>query len=177
MVFRKRKKQLRASLIVVLLASLSAVAQNRSSLPQWQEFAYAGDGFAISAPGAPKVHQDPRNAGVTVYGWQFGADERGSVHAGPRPQCMQVLAEFKEALRTGVSKTGTPITGKLITLDGNPGFESVEHNKSGFQLRERVYCVQKNAYAIMGVWREGQPESPMLTHWMDSFRLIPAKGK
>jgi hypothetical protein len=158
-------------LIVVVSSSFLLTQGNKPSDSVWREYTYPADGFAISAPSQPNIHPDPQAADVAVYSWRFGTDAAGSVHAGVRPNCLEMIGAFKETLRTGTNKYGMRAVGKEISLEGHPGIESREE-KNGRQLREHIYCVGQKAYDITGIWIAGQPEPTVITRWLNSFRLV-----
>ena len=54
-------------LALVSALSFAGLAFGQSGKAQWKEYVFASDGFALTAPYAPKPHPDANIADATVY--------------------------------------------------------------------------------------------------------------
>jgi hypothetical protein len=112
----------RSWLLLLLVLACGALAQ-KSTAPQWKEYAYPDAGFAVTAPVSPRVYPDPKAPDVRIYRWELAPNVLFVIHSGNRPNCLQVVEKLKAALQSGETKGLVPGSMKDISLNGNPGVE------------------------------------------------------
>ena len=171
MFLHERYLSLRISVLMALPLLLTSVAPAQRGgagrARRWQEYTYPTQGFAVSAPAAPNIGPDPQTPEVTVYRWLFGADLRGSIHAGVRSDCAETLARLKKP-----GTDGAPSAVKDVELNGRHGLETTGETKTGQHYRERIYCAGDRAYDIIGEWGANKTEPLALSRWLNSLRLM-----
>src|SRR5215831_13652621 len=97
----------RSWLLLLLVVACGALAQ-KSTGPQWKEYAYPDAGFAVAAPVSPRIYPDPKAPDVRSYQWDLAPNISFVVHSGNRPNCFQVVENFKATLQGGDSKGIVP---------------------------------------------------------------------
>jgi len=164
-------------------AFLMIAAFSQSS--QWQEYVYAEDGFAISAPSKPGlIVFDPKkdvaepykrsipktattkhmyavalglDSGLTVTYWLLSPEDKRT------PE--QVLADEKKLFNDIISE-------KPVALGKFPGIE-IEGEFDGRHIKRRTYLVGRKLYALAGLSTRANKALPdELQRWYDSFRLV-----
>jgi hypothetical protein len=156
--------------------------------PQWREYAYPKDGFAITLPEKPDPHKAPQFSDGTIYTVHFGRDVTFSLHVGTFPTgCGDVFDEYLTAVRRSIPqmKKGE-WTGSNPSFRGDPssvrerdveGYLTVEHEQEvrtgeeTFSSYERWQCVDKKLYVFTAKWPGGLVRPNAVGQIVDSFRL------
>jgi len=164
--------------------------------PEWKEYAYADDGFAISAPLEP--HTSPhyidggRGEGLLGHSYFFSLPRqmkngtyRFLLEAISRREIdqrtpEQVLEKAKDiyASYLGTSfKYATPATvifEKPISIGKYPGIE-FEMQHDNLRYLGRFYVVDRRVYSLTVGTQTQVPFPEEMQRWYNSFRLIEPK--
>jgi hypothetical protein len=166
--------------------TVTAAADSASAGDAWNDYVYAVDGFAISAPVAPILEKQNIHAanGTTegrMYAIQTGDDNAFIVSVIARGDAdqrsdQQVLDEARMgALRRANAIVLVqsnislgPYRGSQIDLETQNG-EAAGTNK---RIRDRFFVVGRRLYQLMAVAPTGEPLPVGTGRWFDSFRLV-----
>jgi len=147
-------------------------------MPAWKEYAFADDGFAISAPYAPVLKSKPvatpagqvqmhlysidltSGSGVMINVTNYGKDNKLS------PAALQLT---KDATVQSIS--AKLLSERDISLDSNPGIE-FEMGTESYRARSRYYIVESKLVAIVSYAGGGRPLPPDTSRILDSLRLL-----
>jgi hypothetical protein len=166
---------------LIALGATAALAET-----PWQEYVYADDGFAISAPAEPSQEQFPiyvvgGTANAHVYSIAASGDSEFMVYIFKRhPDDKRSEVQFHEHAQQGAVGA---VKGKLhakseLALGNYRGaemeFESQhgEADRKNHHVRSRYYLVGRLVYHLMAVAPVGQPLPADTNRWFASFRLI-----
>lgn len=147
-------------------------------IPEWKEYEFPSDGFAISAPSRPSFKSQAQNtaagqveqhlysidlsndAGVIINVVDYGKDAKLS------PSGLQ------DAKRAGAEVMKAKVSSeKAISLDSNPGLE-FELSSESYRSRCRYYIVGNKFVAITSYAGQGMPLPAGSTRILDSLRLL-----
>src|SRR5215813_7058320 len=148
-----------ASLLVLAIAGAwLAAALPQNTQKDWKEYAYNGDGFAVSAPSEPvmtKQEKETPTGNVEVHNY--------AIELGNNSGVMLSSAEIKGAegvdpkLLLQNAKTGAVTamnakitTEKEITLETNPGVQ-FEAESENFHVRARMYMIKGKLLTLLAV--------------------------
>lgn len=161
----------RDCLLLLLILVCGAPAQ-KSTGPQWKEYAYPDAGFAVTAPASPRIYPDPKAPDVRTYHWDLAPNISFIIHSGNRPNCFQVVEKFKAALQTGDSKDIVPGSMKDISLSGYPGVEYEWREGTVRTTLSHLYCAKERAYHLALAYPASQARPAMADRLFSSFRLL-----
>jgi hypothetical protein len=161
----------RSWLLLLLVLACGALAQKKAG-PQWKEYTYVEDNFAIRAPASPGIYPDPQASDVQIYRWALAPGVIFTVHSGVRPNCLNVLATFKSASLK--SKYGETIPGSIkdISLNGYKGLEYEMVLVTGRRAFERLYCTKEKSYSVTVAYPGKQSKPVEADRMFSSFRLL-----
>jgi hypothetical protein len=163
----------KSCLLLLLVLVCGALAQ-KSAGTQWKEYAYPDAGFAVTEPVGPRIYPDPKAPDVRVYHWDLAPNILFVIHSGNRPNCLQVVENFKAALQRGDSKDIVPGSMKDISLSGNPGVEYEWREGTARRTLSRLYCAKEKAYDLTVAYPASQAKPIMADRVFSSFRLLNA---
>jgi hypothetical protein len=151
----------RAALLIAAMVVIGACA------PKWREYAYPGQGFAISYSATPKATQKP---GAFVVQATRGADDYEVTVS-----CDQTTDRTDEQLvdagvdlwrqQCDIQSPTYVATGKVM------GRELRVSKPDAPTAAVRIFAAHKCLYQVVGVSNKG-PTDPVVTHFLDSFRLL-----
>jgi hypothetical protein len=161
-----------AAPISIAFALVRFAPGQQQTSPTWQEYTYAADGFAITAPAPPKPVPSPALPGATAYPVPLKDDNAFVVvRVKAMPNCDALLTRYRDSLIQGKDSDVDPSSLKDLTLNGYSGFES-RRKKNTNTILDRWYCTDTHLYALSANW----PSSPSLpaaaTRVLDSFRIL-----
>jgi hypothetical protein len=156
----------------LLLIMVGGIVAQKNQSPQWKEYTYQEDGFAISAPAPPGIDPDPQAADVRIYRWELAPNVLFTIHSGARPNCPNVLASLKNSPLKNQYGEDVPGSRKDISLNGNPGFEYATVLKTGRRAFERLYCTKGKSFSLTVAYPGDQTRSSTADKMFSSFRLF-----
>ncbi|HEY3767296.1 MAG TPA: hypothetical protein VGN44_01375 [Candidatus Angelobacter sp.] len=159
-------------MLFLLLVMVGGLAAQKNQSPQWKEYTYQEDGFAISAPAPPAIAPDPQAADVQIYRWELAPNVLFTIHSGARPNCPNVLASLKNSLLKNQYGEYVPGSRKDISLSGNAGFEYEMALKTGRKTFERLYCTKGKSFSLTVAYPGNQTRSATADKMFSSFRLL-----
>jgi hypothetical protein len=166
-----------AKAAVILAFCTAAFGQK----PNWENYEYPEDGFAVLAPFQPKLEKDlvDTDAGkveLHIYNidagllWSLGVSVNDISKFGDLPA--------KELLQAAKNGSVTEVKGKLISekeiaLNGAPGIE-YEISSSTHHSLTRCYYVNGKTIALISAAKVEFPFLPDTDRFFSSLRFIPA---
>ncbi len=154
-------------------------ALSSSDTPDWKQFVYEDDGFAISAPTEPGLRRGTAIVGdgeveQHFYSISLGEDSGWMAIAYTldpedkrRPE--QILAEKRDSALESVH--GKLISEMPILLDGYIGLQ-VELESEKYRARNRYYVVGRRMYELLSIAPMEKPIHRETDRFYRSFRLI-----
>jgi hypothetical protein len=154
-------------------------AQEQAAKPDWKEYSYADDGFAMTAPSKPSFEkQKQATASGNIEMRQYTLDLVGSV------EVLMNVSDFpnanhatpKEALEGAVNGSTQPPKAKKtsekdIELQQVPGIE-FEGESNGYHLLGRYYWKNNRLFSLLAVSPLGQPVPTDVLRVMDSLKFV-----
>jgi hypothetical protein len=140
--------------------------------PQWREYVYAEDGFAITLPEDPHPHPDASLPNVTVYTVVVPPQGNLSLRVLHQERdCAATLAQLRDGGLKG--KAGIdPSSVKEVSVAGHPGLEYQYSLGSIWTNWDRFYCVNGRYYTFSTGWPRTQPRPSAAMRIVVSFRLL-----
>jgi len=163
-----RRKNL--SIIAICLLSCMLDAQ-KPDPPQWKEYTFPADNFALSAPDSPLAYPDRQMAGVRIYHLDLDRGNIMTLRAGLSTTCHDTLKNIKETIDKNPRKTDVPGSLKDVSKNGLEGLEYESHYP-GTWWAQRVYCSKDRGYTISIGYPENQPRPETVNRILNSFRLL-----
>jgi hypothetical protein len=160
------------SLLLLLLVMISGLFAQKNQSPQWKEYTYQEDGFAIHAPAPPGIYPDPHAADVQIYHWDLAPNVIFTIHSGTRPNCTNVLVSLKNSPQRNQYGEDVPGSRKDISISGNPGFEYATVLKTGRKAFERLYCTKGKSFSLTVAYPGDQAKPVAADKMFSSFRLL-----
>src|SRR5215475_5423838 len=150
-----------------------AVCQTQPKQSEWKEYVYPSAGFAITFPFDPKPHDDPINAGYTVY----------TVHLSPAlvitfrytisQDCVTVLNDARDAARRKTEPTLVNGSFQEVTVQGYPGQEwQLAVPAVGYAQYVQQVCVEGRFYQFESRWPVGQQMPQSVKRILNSLRFL-----
>lgn len=158
--------------LLLLPALVCAALAQKSTSPQWKEYAYPDGGFTVTAPASPRIYPDPEASDVRVYHWDLTPSITFVIHSGNRPHCLQVVENFKAASKKGDTKNIASGPMKDISLGGIPGVEYEWREGTARKILVRLYCAKEKAYHLAIAYPASQTRPEMADRLFSSFRLL-----
>jgi hypothetical protein len=154
-------------------------AQEPAAKPDWKEYSYADDGFAMTAPSQPSFEkQKQATASGNIEMRQYTLDLVGNV------EVLMNVSDFpnanhappKEALEGAVNGSTQPPKAKKtsekdIELQQVPGIE-FEGESNGYHLLGRYYWKDNRLFSLLAVSPLGQPVPTDVLRVMDSLKFV-----
>jgi hypothetical protein len=157
---------------------------------EWKEYAYAEEGFAISAPVEPWIQPHYLDGGrgeglvghsyhfhSTRHSFNFDATRRRDIDQRTPEQVLKEAKEFYASYLGTSFKYATPapvIYEKPISIGRYPGIE-FEMQHDSFRYMGRFYVVDRMAYFLTVGTHIQVPFPKEMQRWYNSFRLIEPK--
>ena len=167
-VIKMKRKGL--SIAAVCLISCMLQAQ-KPAPPEWKEYSFPADNFAVTAPFSPRTYPDSQRDGVRIYHWDLGPGIILTLRAGLSMTCHDTLKKFKETINKDPRKTDVPGSLKDFSKQGLEGLEHESHYQ-GTWVAERIYCSKERGYALTLGYPENQPRPKTADRIFNSFRLL-----
>jgi len=165
---RMQRKHL--SIIVICLLSCLLQAQ-KPDPPEWKEYTFPADNFAVTAPFSPQTYPDSQKEGVRIYHWDLGPRMILTLRAGLSTTCHDTLKKFREAIAKDPRQTDVPGSLKDVSKNGLEGLEYESHYPGGWGA-DRVYCSKDRGYALSLGYPANQPRPKNAERIFNSFRLL-----
>ena len=152
---------------------------NSSDAPDWKQYVYEDDGFAIAAPTEPAFHRGTATVGAGeveqhFYSIPLGDDSGWMAIAytldqedNRRPEIL--LADKRDGALESVH--GKLISEMPIMLDGYIGLQ-VELESEKYRARNRYYVVGRRMYELLSIAPMDKPINRETDRFYRSFRLI-----
>jgi hypothetical protein len=158
--------------LFALAFTFFAVAVGQQKNSSWQEYTYPTDGFAITAPVAPKPQPSPALPGATVYPIAL-KDEDATVvlRVKATPNCDSFLTLYRKNLVAGMEPEVDLSSLKDVTLSDHPGLE-YKRKVHANTVVDRWYCTDRHLYAFSVNWSSSKPFPAGAARVLDSFRLL-----
>jgi len=169
---------------MLLLASLIAALPGIATAETWGDYAYAQDGFAVSAPTKPQfssgvtpgLNGDP-DIDTRVYAIADG-DNYYSVTVSRLRRPLRDLALALRNAERSFATHGQITDRRSISQGGISGFAlevilPPASNKSpeGILMKVRYFATASMAWAIVAGWPKGKPPADY-QRFLDSFRFV-----
>jgi hypothetical protein len=165
-------KMQRKNLSIVAVWLLSCMLQaQKPDPPQWKEYTFPADNFAVTAPSSPQVYPDSQRDGVRIYRWDLGPGIILSLRAALRPDCRDTLKRIKDTKEQDQPKTIVRGSIKDVSQNGLEGLENESHYP-GRWAAERIYCSKNRGYALSLSYPVNQPRPKVAVRMFESFRLL-----
>jgi hypothetical protein len=156
---------------LLLVISVFEAWGQASKQPQWKEYQYPDDEFAIVALSSPGIYPDPQASDIRIYHWDLGPQTVLTLRIGVRPGCWYALQKMRDSEAKNPSDVFVPGSLKDVSQSDLPGMESEQHH-SGYWSVERVYCSKEKAYALTLVYPVNQARPKTADRMFISFRLL-----
>ena len=167
-VIKMKRKDI--SIVAVCLLSCMLQAQ-KPDPPQWKEYTFPADNFAVTAPSSPLTYPDSQRNEVRIYHWDLGPGIILTLRAGHSTTCHDTLNKFKESIAKDPRKTDVPGSLKDVSKKGLEGLENESHYPGGWGA-ERIYCSKDWGYALSLAYPANQPRPKTADLIFNSFRLL-----
>lgn len=132
--------------IVILAATCIAVAQTG----EWVKYSPAGKGFSILLPYTPKLEEDPRPSGHTIY--RAISADRDVKDAAYLASYWDFQSNMTYSLDKLVASTdGKIISQSNVSIGGYGGREVQSVKEAGgteYKFRKRVYIIGQRVYML-----------------------------
>src|SRR5215831_2640266 len=160
---------------ISLWVSFSFAQQQTSQWPQWKEYVFAEDGFALTLPEDPRPHPDASIPDMTVYTVVVPPHGNLSLRVSHQYRdCAATLAQLRDDALKG--KAGTdPASVKDVSVAGHLGLE-YQFTGSTWTGWDRYYCVSGRFYTFSTQWPRSDARPPAAMRIVSSFRLIKAES-
>jgi hypothetical protein len=166
-----KKSGISALLSISLWASFVFAQRQESQWPQWKEYVYAEDGFAITLPDDPQPHPDSSLPDMTVYTVVVPPHGNLSLRVSHQDRdCAATLAQLKDGVLKGQPGID-PDSLKDVSIAGHPGLE-YQYTRSVFTAWDRFYCVNGRFYTFSTGWPRTEARPPAAMRIVSSFRLL-----
>lgn len=174
-----RNRSARLFLVVCLSFVLVAAAPGQTPQGQWQQYSYAADGFAISAPAQPaftKQNKDTVTGPVEMHNYTIELGSNSGVMISTAQFKDQGNASTKVVLQKAKEGAVAAVNAKLtseheITLQGVPGIE-FEAANSQFHTRVRMYLVNARLITMMAIAPLGTELPAGADRVFGSFKIL-----
>ena len=176
------RNRLGAMCLPLLIAFAAALASSQApaAAPEWKEYSYADDGFALKSPAQLSLQkfQQPTASGnieMRQYSLDLNKDTGVVMSVSDYPNGKSVSS--KEALEEGVNGSiqatkATKTAGKNIQLQQVPGIE-YEADTDAFHMMGRYYWQNGRLFAMLAVSPLGQPVPADVLKVMNSLKFLP----
>lgn len=173
--------RLRCSLFLALpvCGSILAIAQDPAAKPEWKEYSYADDGFALKAPAEPtfaKQQQATADGNIEMRQYSVDLTKDSGVLMSVSDFPNGVHSPPKEALEAAVNGSvqatkAKKTSEKDIELRQVPGIE-YEADNDAYHIMGRYYWKDGRLFSLMAVAPLGSPVSADALRVMDSLKLM-----
>lgn len=149
-----------------------AIAQGTKQQAAWKEYVYSEDGFALSAPSALSLRDDPQASGVRLYSVQLDQTARFLIRtSNMQMNCREKFERMKK------EDNPSRLSSKEISLQGNPGLEAESKDPRGNMLVERFYCLKDRVFVLTAKYPFGKTRPAVIDRAFSSFRLLEPKAR
>ena len=165
--------------LLTVLGAAVAFAQDQITKPEWKEYSYADDGFAITAPVTPtlaKVQQPTASGNIEMR--QYSVDltkDSGvlmSVSDFPNGSNLTSKQALEDAVNGSIQATkATKTYEKEIELQQVPGIQ-YEADTAAFHMTGRYYWKDSRLFSMLAVSPLGAPVPAEALRVMDSLKLM-----
>ncbi len=145
----------------------------------WQEYVYANDGFAISAPSKPMTETSTVNSPFGPVEMHFYSipmeNDSGfmaiasELHPSDTRTPQQVLENARDGAVASVN--GKLLSQAPVSLDNKPGLQ-IEVDTGKYHSRIRYYFAGRILYQLMSIAPLGQPLPAETARFVDSFHFV-----
>lgn len=150
-------------------------------IPAWQEYEYAYDGFAISAPTKPSMQNKSMDtqlgsAQSHIYSIDFDGDSGTMISVTAYGRGHRIPPDAFEPIKNAMLQSAKAklLSESNISLDSNPGIE-FEMGSETYRARARCYIVENKLVVIISFAGQGKPLPPDTTRILGSLRLLKAQ--
>lgn len=172
-----RRRRLLAVLIV--FGAAAVFAQEQAAKPEWKEYSYADEGFAMKAPAQPTLakQQQPTAAGnieMRQYSVDLANDSGVLMSVSDFPTAN--YAAPKQALETAVTGSiqatkANKTSQKDIELQQVPGIE-FEADTAAYHMLGRYYWKDNRLFSMLSVSGLGAPVPAPALRVLDSLKFM-----
>lgn len=164
------------ALIAVIYALVTPVlvAQSAKSkpVPEWKQYIFNKDDFAMEFPAAPNPHPDAQVPQMTAYSARLTESATLTLRVGPRPpDCESVLERLRSGALTSHDEQLLGSSMRNVVGPDETGFE-YEWRTAGYRGYSRFECGPARIYAFTSTWHLGEPKPPALERMINSFHPL-----
>jgi hypothetical protein len=177
-------KKIVLAILVLTLASATfapqTLAQKTSKQsaankqPQWREYVYPQDGFAITLPYAPRPHYDAGDRHINVYTVTMGKTVVSLRAISRLMDCETGLADLWDKADSNKDPKEPVVRGSLkqVSLAGMKGLQYETELGSGERSLHRFHCADEHKFYIFSVGYAGKQAPPEVARIINSFHLV-----
>jgi len=176
---RNRSARVFLAVCLSFASLLVAAAPVQSPEGQWQQYSYAADGFAISAPAQPaftRQNKDTATGPVEMHNYAIELGNNSGVMISTAQFQGQGNASTKAVLQKAKEGAIAAVNARLtseheITLQGVPGLEFEAANDQ-FHTRVRMYFVNARLITMMAIAPLGTDIPAGAARVFSSFKIL-----
>ena len=160
--------------IALAIPILACAVLSQSSNPQWKEYVYPDDGFAITLPAAPNPHKDGGDRHINVYTVQMGKTVFSLRAVSRLMDCETALAELWDKAENNLDPNEPMVKGSLkqVSLSGMKGLEYATDLGAGERSLHRFHCADSHKFYIFRVGYSGRQQPAEVGRILNSFHLV-----
>ncbi len=184
-------------LFILLMATCSMEAQGtvaKKSQPEWKEYTYPEDGFAITSPQQPNPHEDQQFPPASfkaypvtrsyAYTVRLPHDLAVTLRVYTFPNgCADFFGDFRDMIRhakdgtldtakAGITGKADPSSYRETGFSGYPALEDERETTSHSRYYELTHCADRRLFTFTASWPSGSPKPQALTRIVSSFRHL-----
>ena len=168
-----------ASLLFCLIIAATLAAAAQAAQNEWQQYSYASDGFAVSAPSQPEFSKQdkPTQAGnveVHYYAIDLGGNSGVMISTGQfqAQETAPPKTTLQKAKENAIATANAKVTSEHeITLQNFPGLEFEAANDQ-FHTRVRMYLVNARLITMMAIAPKDTELPAGAEHVFSSFKIL-----
>lgn len=147
---------------------------HKQQQPQWREYVYPQDGFAITLPSAPNPHNDAGDRHINVYTVSMGKTVVSLRAISRLMDCETALAELWDKAESNKDPREPVVRGTLkqVSLAGMKGLEYETELGSGERSLHRFHCADEHKFYIFSVGYAGKQRPSEVARIINSFHLV-----
>ena len=146
-------------------------------LPEWKEYVYPENNFAVTLPSDPHPHKSPQMVNGMAYSVPLSNGARFSLYTeGANDTCVDtVRGQLGNAKNKGESTGYKMISFREVDSGEYKGVEFIQQVPTGKVDYERWICAAHRLYLFVADWNPNEPEPKELRRIVDSWRVITDK--
>jgi hypothetical protein len=156
------------------LAQKTSKQSSANKQPQWREYVYPQDGFAITLPYAPRPHYDAGDRHINVYTVTMGKTVVSLRAISRLMDCETGLADLWDKADSNKDPKEPVVRGSLkqVSLAGMKGLQYETDFGSGERSLHRFHCADEHKFYIFNVGYAGKQPPPEVARIINSFHLV-----